>query len=42
MIETPSGIGRFFDYKDGRILVEMDNSYLVEFDAGECYLIKGV
>ena len=42
MIETPGGIGKFFDYKNGIVTVEFDYSYLVEFDARKCYPLEGV
>jgi hypothetical protein len=38
LIRTPGGVGRFVEYCNGKVTVEMDNLYLVEFDAGKCYI----
>jgi hypothetical protein len=38
LIRTPEGVGKFVEFKNGKVTVEMDNMYLVEFDASECYL----
>ena len=40
MIETPSGEGRFisFDSNTGIVTVEMDGTYLMDFDGNECYV----
>jgi hypothetical protein len=43
-IETPSGTGKFvkFEPHTGKVIVEMDNSYLVSFDGRKCYpVLKG-
>ncbi|MCL6557660.1 MAG: hypothetical protein K6U74_02435 [Firmicutes bacterium] len=38
LIRTPGGVGKFVEFKNGKVTVEMDYMYLVEFDAAECYL----
>ncbi|MDI6840461.1 MAG: hypothetical protein QMD71_06420 [bacterium] len=39
-VQTPQGIGKFVEFigHTGKVLVEMDYSYIVEFDAGEVYI----
>lgn len=41
LIRTPGGIGKFVEFKNGKVTVEMDYTYLVEYDAAECYLYEG-
>lgn len=38
-IITPGGVGRYVEYipATGKVVVEMDYEYLVEFDGDECY-----
>ena len=40
MIETPLGIGKFisFDSNTGKVTVEMDWEYPVEFDGNQCFV----
>ena len=42
-IETPDGVGRFieFDGCNKTVTVEMDNMYLVQYPAKDCYLFEG-
>jgi hypothetical protein len=39
-IKTPDGWGKYvsFDPATGKVTVEMDHSYLVEYDGNECYI----
>lgn len=39
-IKTPEGEGKFVEYDSSRevVTVEMDNKYLVDFDANECFV----
>ncbi len=41
-VETPAGIGRFVEYigHTGKVVVEMDYTYLVEFDGREVYICE--
>ena len=39
-IETPAGIGKFVGYDSARqkVTVELDHTYIVEFDADKCFI----
>jgi len=39
-IKTPDGWGKYvsFDPATGKVTVEMDHSYLVEYDGEDCYI----
>ena len=41
-IETPGGVGRYvgFNPTSGKVTVEMDCQYLVDYDGGKCYPIN--
>ena len=40
MIETPLGIGRFLEYDSntGKVIVEMESMFAVEFDGNQCFV----
>lgn len=35
-IKTPIGVGKLKSFNSGKVIVEMDWSYLVEFNAKDC------
>ena len=40
MIKTPDGWGKYVEFNPttGKVTVEMDHSYLVEYDGEDCYI----
>lgn len=41
-VETPDGIGRYVSHKTGVVTVEMDDTYLIDYEADKCFLKGGV
>lgn len=41
-IVTPAGLGKYVDFDSvtGKVTVEIDSMYLVEFDGEKCFLLQ--
>lgn len=40
-VNTPGGPGKFIKYENGKVIVEMDYTYAVKFDAEKCFIYGG-